>query len=75
MNVVSTNVTVIDLSDLPNNARQEMHDFYAFLKNKYDTENAIKEDKKKLRFIKSIKKHKYHLPEDYSFDRSLANER
>jgi len=75
MNVVPNKFTTLDISDLPNNARQEIHDFYTFLKNKYDTENTIKGEKKKIRFLKSIEKHKYHLPDDYSFNRSLINER
>jgi hypothetical protein len=75
MNVVSNKFTTLDISDLPNNACQEIQDFYAFLKNKYDTEKTIKGKKKKIRFFKSIEKHKYHLPDDYSFNRSLINER
>lgn len=59
----------IDLSKLPENVRQELIDFYSFLVSKY----AVRRNKDV--FLKSIKKHTFDLPSDYSFDRESANER
>ena len=63
------NTQYIDLSNLPENVRQELIDFYSFLVSKY----MVKTNKEA--FLNSIKKHVFDLPSDYSFDRESANDR
>ena len=68
-------ITTIDISDLPGNARQEIYDFYNFLRSKYEVKKDEKEEKGKALFMKSVEKQCFHLPEDYTFNRESANER
>lgn len=58
---------------LPKHIQQELYDYYLFLINKYVSEKEI--DTKKEVFLRSIEEHRYSLPENYKFDRELANER
>lgn len=75
MSADSNQFTSIDLSDLPKNARQEIYDFYNFLRTKYDAKKGQKKENGKALFLRSVENQKFHLPEDYTFNRELANER
>ncbi|WP_457569337.1 DUF2281 domain-containing protein [Desulfurobacterium sp.] len=60
----------LDLSILPEEAKKELLDFYEYLKKKYKVENNTKDQ-----FFKSLKKHSFSLPQDYSFNREEIHER
>jgi len=63
----------IDIEALPNIIQQELIDYYQFLLDKYVPKK--KERNKKALFFKSVAKHCYNLPNDYTFNRDEANER
>jgi hypothetical protein len=75
MSANTNRITTIDISDLPRNARQEIYDFYNFLRSKYEVKKDQKEENRKALFMKSIEKQRFHLPDDYTFNRESANER
>jgi hypothetical protein len=75
MSADSNQFNTIDISDLPRNARQEIYDFYNFLRSKHDAKKDQKKETGKVLFMKGVESQKFHLPEDYTFNRELANER
>jgi hypothetical protein len=75
MNTNENQLATIDISDLPKNARQEIYDFYIFLRSKYAAKKNRKKENGKALFMKCIELQRFHLPEDYTFNRESANER
>ena len=68
----SANATILDLSILPEQARQEVSDFYQFLARKYRTKKALPiRDPGIKQFFKQYQLDMGH----YRFDRDEANER
>lgn len=75
MNTDSNQITSIDLSELPLDARKKVYDLYlSLLHNTSNVEQKAKVSKKSF-FLNSIQNHRFHLPEDYLFERDLSNER
>jgi hypothetical protein len=63
----------INLEILPKALQQELIDYYKYLIFKHKKDKNNKSQKKD--FFDSVKSNKYSLPNDYQFDRDLANER
>ena len=66
MNTHLNQSTTIDISDLPSNARQEIQDFYAFLRTKYVSKQE-QDENVKLRFFKKCKKAQFSFAERLFF--------
>ncbi len=75
MKINNRTLNTIDVSVLPKNAQQELYDFYTFLITKYNKRNHIKRTDNKAEFMKEVAGLRFHMPNDYSFDRNIANER
>jgi hypothetical protein len=67
------NNSFLNLELLPPLVQQELIDYYTFLLSKYEVKTES--DAKKEKFFKSVERHRFKLPDDYKFDRDLANER
>jgi len=63
----------INIDLLPKYLQQELMDYYNYLLFKHRQKNEKKSQRKD--FLSSIKKYKYSLPDNYQFDRDIANER
>jgi len=73
---------VLDLHDLPEELKREIHHFYDYLVSKYRKKalqykngKKIQNDDRKETFLKSIENLKFQLPEDYTFNRDELHER
>lgn len=75
------NTKEIDITNLPEDVKRELLDFYEFLLNKYtvsvslNTSDKSELSDKKKHFIESIEKHSYNLPKNFKFDREELYER
>lgn len=70
--------SVLNLTKLPANVRQQLIDYYQFLLEKYANVEQLKEKKtasNKEQFFAHVEQHRVTLPTDYKFDRDWANER
>ena len=63
----------INLDQLPKYLQQELLDYYNYLLQKYQSKN--KKNTQRKDFFNSIRKNKFSLPDNYRFNRDLANER
>jgi len=73
---------VLNLHDLPEELKREIHDFYNYLVSKYRKKTIHDKNGKKTQdaerkeaFLKSIENLKFQLPEDYTFNRDELHER
>ena len=63
---------ILNLNVLPKDLQQEVKDYFDFLLHKY---KLLEKKPQKDIFLNSVKKHKFSLPDNYQFNRNIANER
>jgi len=63
----------INIDLLPKALQQELIEYYKYLLFKHRKRTAKQSREKD--FFSSVNKHKFTLPENYHFDRNIANER